>query len=126
MNDSQLINYNFFEVENCLIIPIEFDLYDDLLNQLKIFILEKLKKLNILGTIIDISAIKIIDSFNLKYFIQLKKMVNLMGKEMVIVGVQPGVASALTELQTPELNKLLTFMDVQKAIQYLQNYKMAI
>src|SRR5690348_4077652 len=95
--ESQFGQVDIFEIKKCLIIPIQIDLYDEYISQVRKKILERLSNGTILGVIIDISTIKIIDSVNLENIIKLCDMVELMGKKTVVIGFQPSVAAALTE-----------------------------
>lgn len=117
---------NLFEIQDCLIMPVKQDMYDDFLSQMQSSILEKLKKTEIIGVIVDISAVNIIDSVNFSALLKLCKMTLLLGKETVIVGFQPGVASALTEFADLELNKLVTFISIKSAINYLKEKAMKL
>lgn len=120
-NASQFDQIEMFEIKRCLIIPIQIDLYDEFIVQLKKKILEHLSRAPIVGVILDISTIKIIDSINLKSLIKLCKMIELMGKKPIITGFQPSVAAALTEFPELQLNKLTTFINLESSINYLIN-----
>lgn len=111
---------DFIVLADCLIVPIRFDLYDDLVRHLQSSLLNKLKHSDLLGIILDVSSIMIIDNENIKILCNLCEMTILMGKETVIVGFQPGVASALADLPEVKLQKLVTAINVEQAIKYLK------
>ena len=113
----------FFETQNCLVVSIRQEIYDDFLIHLKKSIGEKLKESNCIGIILDVSSVNIMDSMNFNALINLSNMSSLLGKEMLMVGIQASIASALTELPNLELNKIKSFINLNKALEYLNKKK---
>lgn len=100
-------------VSNQLVVPIQGELYDDTLELLQREILNKVYTAEIQGVILDVSALPVMDSFAFTLLTETAKMVSLQGAEAVFVGFQPGVVSALMDLDAPTdgLNTALTLED---------------
>jgi rsbT antagonist protein RsbS len=58
---------------------------------------------------VDVTALDVMDSFSTQTLRSLAAMLRLRGVEMVIVGIQPGVAMAMVQLG-------LTMLDVRTAL----------
>lgn len=117
LNSSELV-IEVYEVKKCLIVPIQGDLYDEFMLQLATTILKRISQSKLIGVVLDISMIKIIDSINLESLIQLCQMTKLMGRETVIIGFQPSVASVLTEFSDLKLEYFRTFVNLNLALAY--------
>ena len=61
------------------------------------------------GVVVDVTALDVMDSFSTQTLRSLAAMLRLRGVEMVIVGIQPGVAMAMVQLG-------LTMLDVRTAL----------
>ncbi|TAK72541.1 MAG: STAS domain-containing protein [Gammaproteobacteria bacterium] len=112
-----------FEIKKCLIIPIKYDLYDAYLEQLRVQLLKRIVNSTIKGVIIDFSSVKLIDSLNFQAIIELCKMIRLLGKETVIIGLQPTVTAALQEFTGLNFNRVNTFLNLKLAIRFLEQLK---
>ncbi len=113
------LQQHFFETSQCLIVSITFELYQDMLQELQKMLLIRVQKGDMRGVIIDISSLTIIDDSNLHSLVKLSKTIKIMGKECVIVGFQPGAASALAEIPDIFPIELITAISIETAINYL-------
>jgi len=86
-------------VDNFLVVPVNVELDDDYAIQLRKGILEKVKATSTKGVLIDVSAVKFLDAFTFSILADTVKMVSMLGTKAVLVGFQPGVASALIDLE---------------------------
>jgi len=85
-------------LDNTLIVPVKGELDDDSMQQLQAEILDKAQTTSVTGVIIDMSAVKVLDSFVFSILADTAKMVSLLGARPVFVGFQAGAASALIDL----------------------------
>lgn len=85
--------------QNCVIASIQIDLSDDILRQFRQDLLERLHSSGATGVILDVAGIDIMDLQDFKALQQTISMATLMGAQTVIIGLRPGVVSALVELE---------------------------
>lgn len=73
-------------------------LHDKLAVQYKDDILERIIKTKAKGLVLDVSAIDIIDSFLVRQIGEIATAANIMGAQVVVVGLRPEVAMTLVEM----------------------------
>lgn len=86
------------ETNHKLIVPVGENIDDSEAEQLCMEILERIKKNSVNGVIIDVSAVKSLDSYIFSIFRDTARMISMMGVDPVFVGIPPGAASALVDL----------------------------
>jgi rsbT antagonist protein RsbS len=84
--------------QNCVVASIQVDLTEDLLEQFRQDLLEKLHSSEAKGVIIDVSGVEIMDLTDFKILKDTVTMAGMMGAKTIIAGLQPGVISALIDL----------------------------
>lgn len=109
------------KIEDFLIVSFQTELSDHEINKLREEILEKIKKTNAKGLIIDITALKIIDSFMARCLSSIADMATLLGARTVVVGMQPAVALTLVELGLRIQWKIQTALNLERGIALLSN-----
>jgi rsbT antagonist protein RsbS len=107
------------KIEEFLIVSFQTELSDKEINKLSEEILEKIKKANAKGLIIDITALKIIDSFMARCLSSIADMATLLGARTVVVGMQPAVALTLVELGLRIKWKIQTALNLERGIALL-------
>lgn len=100
-------------VHNCLVVPIQGELHDDMLMRIRTNILEKVQAATVRGLIFDFSTVRALDTFAFNFFSDTAKMASLLGVSAVFVGLQPGVVSALVDLEVEiaDVRSALTMED---------------
>lgn len=96
---SDFSTFGMHMVDNFLVVPVNAELEDDYAIQLRRGILEKVKATGTKGVLIDVSAVTFLDAFTFSILADTVKMISMLGAEVVLVGVQAGVASALVDLE---------------------------
>jgi rsbT antagonist protein RsbS len=81
-----------------LVVPIQEELHDTAAEEAGEKIIREADNSNIKGVAIDISALDIVDSFLGRLLEKIAWGLRAMGKEVILVGIQPAVAVALVEL----------------------------
>ncbi|MBW1850873.1 MAG: STAS domain-containing protein [Deltaproteobacteria bacterium] len=121
MNDRTINSaHGMHMVNDCLIVPVtgNFDdaytlqLQRDLLKNVKIFCTKKV--------LIDVSSIRILDAFTFSIFKDTAQMILMLGAEVVFVGFQAGVASALVDLDI-EFGDIRTAVTIQDGFELFQS-----
>ncbi len=82
---------------NVVVASIQVDLDDDVLARFRDELLHRLHKTGSPGVILDVSGLETLDSNEFTALRRIITMCTIMGAETVLVGLRPGVVSALIE-----------------------------
>ncbi len=102
-----------------LIASIHTALDDEELLEFQEDLVEQIGDHRSLGTIIDIAALDVLDSFGSLSLRNLAHMARLRGASTVIVGIQPEVAFAIVQLGM-DLD-IYTALDLEEGLEYLES-----
>ena len=83
---------------NCIVASIQVDLTDEVLRRFRVDLLEFLQQSGAQAVILDLSGLEILDLEEFEALRHTMSMVALMGAQSIVAGMQPGVVSALVEL----------------------------
>jgi rsbT antagonist protein RsbS len=81
-----------------LLVSLHGDLDDETVLRIEERITREVVRVRARGTLIDVSALAVVDSFIARVLARLASMVRLLGSDTVVVGIQPAVAITLIEL----------------------------
>ena len=107
-------------LNDTLIVPVQGELDDDSIKQLQSEILDKAQATSVTGVIIDMSAVRVLDSFVFSILAETAGMISLLGRKPVFVGFQAGVASALIDLEV-NLDNISTALTMQDGLELLRS-----
>jgi len=110
-------------IKDRLFVPVGGSLDEDGLRNIGKEILEHLAEKQIRGVVINVSAISIIGSYGLSVLKETAKSITMMGAIPVFVGFQPGVASALVDLDI-DLSGILTAVTTEGALDIIAQQEM--
>ena len=82
-----------------VVASIQVDLDDDVLARFREDLLQRIHETGSKGVILDVSGLETLDSEEFAALRRIMAMTSLMGAESVLVGLQPGVVSALIETE---------------------------
>ncbi|MEO0294107.1 MAG: STAS domain-containing protein [candidate division WOR-3 bacterium] len=102
-----------------LVVPIQEELHDTAAEETGEAIIREAEDSKIKGVAIDISALDIVDSFLGRLLQKIATGLNAMGKEVIVVGIQPAVAISLVELGL-YLEEIETAFELDAAIEKLR------
>ncbi len=102
----------------CLIATIQIELDDATLAQFQKDLLGAVHQSNVTAVILDLSTVKIMDSYEFAAIRRTVAMVTMMGPKAILVGLQPGVVSALVDMDL-SLEGLLTALNLEDALRLL-------
>jgi rsbT antagonist protein RsbS len=105
----------------CLIVPIQIELYDEIILQIQKDILERVKETGVKGVIIDVSGVEIIDSFLAQAICDTVRMASMLGAATVLTGLKPEIAASLVELDI-EFKDVWTAMNLEAGFQRLEPF----
>lgn len=103
----------------CLIVPIQIELYDEIILRIQKDILERVKETGVKGVIIDVSGVEIIDSFFAQAICDTARMTYMLGATTVLAGLKPEVAASLVDLDI-DFRDIRTAMDIEAGFQRLE------
>ncbi|MBF0413076.1 MAG: STAS domain-containing protein [Desulfamplus sp.] len=113
---------NIQSINGCLIVPVTSEVHDDYITLLQKAILEKVKATHSKEVLIDVSAVKFLDSFTFAMLKESAQMVSMLGAYVVFVGFQPGVASALIDLDV-KFDDIFTAVTMEDGFELLEYQK---
>ena len=105
-------------VRNCLVVTIPGEIHDDMLMKIRADILGKVQATKVRGLVLDFSTVRALDTFAFNSFTDTAKMASLLGVTNVFVGLQPGVVSALVDLEV-EITDIGTALTIEDAFEQL-------
>lgn len=108
------------QIKQFLVVPIQVDMDDATATRLQQDILYRIEKTGATGVLIDISVLEMVDSYLGRILGDTSRMANLMGAEVMLVGMQPAVAITLIELGL-RLEGIHTALNMEQGIQRLES-----
>jgi anti-anti-sigma regulatory factor len=102
-----------------VVASIQVDLDDEVLARFQQDLLDRVHKTSPRAAILDVSGLETIDSDEFAALRRIMSMVGIMGTESVLVGLQPGVVSALIEMEA-DVGNLRTAIDLDAAFVLLE------
>ena len=103
-----------------LIASIQAALTDADLKHLRDALVSQVGEYRSRGVIVDVTALDVMDSFAVRTLRDLAHMTRLRGAETVIVGIQPEVAFAMTQLGL-RLEGVAAALDLEEGLAYLDS-----
>lgn len=111
-------NIPILQIGRNLIVPIQGDLYDQLVLELQSEILGRIERTTAAGLVLDISALEFVDSFMARVLNDIATMASLMGTRTVIVGMSPAIAIILMDLGL-QMTRVPTARNLEKGLALL-------
>jgi rsbT antagonist protein RsbS len=102
-----------------LLVSLQGELDDTRVLRLEDQITREVVRTRARGTLIDVSGLAVVDSFMANVIGRMVNLVRLVGSEAVVVGIQPDVAIALTELGV-SLRSVHTALNAGKGMELLR------
>ncbi len=106
-------------LKNILLTSIQMDLTDQEAIEFQSDVLRIVKETEAKGIVIDITALDVVDSFMARVINDTANMVQLLGTEAVVCGMQPSVALTLVEMGR-ELVGVGTALNLDQGVEKLQ------
>ena len=104
---------------DCLVVSLQVDLRDDVLRQFQKDLLDRVQALQPKGIILDISGMILFDTHEFAALRRTMDMARLMGCATVLVGMQPGIAASIAELDV-NCDSLLTARSLEEAFALIE------
>jgi len=107
------------KLQDILLTSIQIDMDDEAMSAFQNDVMLKLSETEAKGIIIDITALDVVDSFMARMINETAIMARMLGALVVLCGMQPDVALALTEMGR-ELVDVETALNLDQGFEKLQ------
>ena len=107
------------KLDKFLLVAIQDELTDTNWGELRDTLMRRASKERSRGVVIDLSAMDVLDSFATRLLDGIARMLRLRGTMTVVVGIQPGVAFAMSQLGL-RLDSSGTALDLDDGIAFLR------
>ena len=85
-------------IQGCLVASIQVDLSDRVLKQFRQELLERIASERVHGVVLDVSGVEVMDTIDFAMLKTTMSMASVMGASAIIVGLKPGIVSALMDM----------------------------
>lgn len=106
-------------VRGSLLVSLQVDLTSVFLHRLQTDLLERIRDTGARGVVLDVSGLEIVDCHQFEQLRRTVAMVSLLGARTVLVGLGPGVAASLVDLDV-QADGLKTVLALDEAFALLQ------
>ncbi len=103
----------------CLMVPLQVDLDAAILQQLRDDLLGRIRTQHIEQVILDVAGLDVLDARDFEELRLTLRMAEMMGARTVLVGMRPGVVSALVDLGV-EVDGVTAAVDMDDAFRILE------
>jgi rsbT antagonist protein RsbS len=108
------------QIRGCLVATIQVDLGRDVLERFRRDLLERVDATRVRQVILDCSAVEVMDGDDFDALRRTIAVAALMGTRTILAGLQPGVVSALIDLDV-DLEGLRTALSLNDAFRTLED-----
>jgi len=116
-----LSKVGMYVTRDCLVVPIQVELHDELVTQIQEDILRRVKGERLKGVVIDLSGVAILDSVLARGVFDTAQMTSLLGARTVITGLSAGVVASLIDLDFAPGNVPIA-LTLDEGLQTLEPY----
>ncbi len=105
-------------IQGCLVASIQIDLTERVLSLFREELLDRIASTHVHGVVLDVSGVEVMDSTDFDMLRTTMTMASVMGATPVIVGLKPGVVSALVDMDV-ETRGVRAALNLDDALQFL-------
>ncbi len=99
----------------CLVVPVQVELYDEVMLKIQEDILEMIRETGIKGVIIDVSGVNIIDIFIAQAIIDTAGAAGMLGAETVLTGLKPSVVASVVDMDL-DFKNIRTALNLEEGL----------
>ncbi len=86
-------------IQGCLVASIQVDLTEQVLGHFRQELLERIASTRVHGVVLDVSGVEVMDCTDFEMLKTTMSMASVMGATPIIVGLKPGIVSALVDME---------------------------
>ena len=105
-------------IQGCLVASIQVDLTDQVLSHFRQDLLARIGSTHVHGVALDVSGVEVMDSVDFEMLKSTMIMASVMGASPVIVGLKPGIISALVDMDV-DTRDVKAALNLDDALQIL-------
>ncbi len=105
-------------IQGCLVASVQVELTEGLLREFQQELLERIGASHVQGVVLDVSGVKVMDSYDFEMLRDTMTMASVMGATPIIVGLQPGIVSALIDMDV-DISRVRAALNVDEALNLL-------
>ncbi len=105
-------------IQGCLVASIQVDLTDQVLGLFRKELLARIASAHVHGVVLDVSGVEVMDSADFEMLRTTMTMASVMGATPIIVGLKPGVVSALVDMDV-DTSGVQAALNLDDALQIL-------
>ncbi len=105
-------------IQGCLVASIQIDLTDKVLSLFRKELLARIASAHVHGVVLDVSGVEVMDSADFEMLRTTMTMASVMGATPIIVGLKPGVVSALVDMDV-DTSGVQAALNLDDALQIL-------
>lgn len=105
-----------------LLVSLQGDLDDTTVSGIETRLAGEVARTHATGTLIDVSGLRVVDSFIARVIARVVGMLRLLGSEVAVVGIQPAVAITLVELGVP-MGRIDTALNAEQGLALLDRLR---
>jgi rsbT antagonist protein RsbS len=113
---------SILKIEDFLLATLQEAMHDNAAIRFGDDILRRLKDTTVNGLIIDLSGIDVVDSFMGRTIGEIANSANLIGAEVVMIGLRPDVAITMVEMGI-SLGNVYPLLNLDLALKFLRNQR---
>ena len=106
-------------IQGCLVASIQVDLTDDVLTRFRRELLDRIDSTRVHGVVLDVSGVEVMDAVDFELLRTTMAMASVMGATPVIVGLKPGIVSALMDLDV-DIRDIRAALNLDDALKLLR------
>ena len=96
----------------------QVELTEDLLREFQQELLERIGTAHVRGVVLDVSGVNVMDSYDFEMLRDTMTMASIMGVTPIIVGIKPGIVSALIDMDV-DISHVRAALNVDDALKML-------
>jgi len=106
-------------IQGCLVASIQVDLTETVLGAFREELLERIGRTHVRGVVLDVSGVPVMDRSDFEMLKTTMTMAAVMGATPVIVGLRPGIVSALVDLDV-DIRNVRAALNLDDALSLLR------
>lgn len=107
-------------IQGCVVASIQVDLSDDVLRRFRDELLARIATERVHGVVLDVSGVEVMDSTDFEMLKTTMTMASVMGASSIIVGLRPGIVSALMDLNV-SIDNVRAALNLDDALRQLNS-----
>lgn len=119
LSGASLGQFSLTLIDDCVVATIQSDFHDEVFRRFSENVLAKIEQTRAGALLLDLSNVYVLDPRDFESIRKIMRMTGLMGARSILVGLRPGVAASLAELNA-DLTGVTAMGSVEQALQAIR------